>query len=146
MPWRCAIVGQIAPGVSFWGAYTYSHSLDGQSAFLGDVADPNFPQNSHDIAAEHGPSSFDMRNRFVAAYVLSLPRNNRWTRNTDFQGIVTAESGQPFTPTLSPGNDNSNTGKLRSAGRFGSAQCDWQSQCGCELDDARCHAHNQPVV
>ena len=102
--------GQIAPGVSFWGAYTYSHSLDGQSAFLGDVADPNFPQNSHDIAAEHGPSSFDMRNRFVAAYVLSLPRSNRWTRNTDFQGIVTAESGQPFTPTLSPGNDNSNTG------------------------------------
>lgn len=102
--------GQIAPGVSLWGAYTYSHSLDGQSAFLGDVADPNFPQNSHNVAAEHGPSSFDMRNRFVAAYVLSLPHNNRWTRNTDFQGIVTAESGQPFTPTLSPGDDNSNTG------------------------------------
>ncbi len=102
--------GQIAPGVSLWGAYTYSNSLDGQSAFLGDVADPNFPQNSHDIATEHGPSSFDMRNRFVAAYVVSLPHNNRWTRNTDFQGIVTAESGQPFTPTLSPGDDNSNTG------------------------------------
>jgi hypothetical protein len=102
--------GQIAPGVSLWGAYTYSHSLDGQSAFLGDVADPNFPQNSNDIAAEHGPSSFDMRNRFVAAYVVSLPHNNRWTRNTDFQGIVTAQSGQPFTPTLSPGDDNSNTG------------------------------------
>lgn len=102
--------GQVAPGVSLWGGYTYSHSLDGQSAFLGDVADPNFPQNSHDLAAEHGPSSFDMRNRFVAAYVVSLPHTNRWTRNTDFQGIVTAESGQPFTPTLSPGNDNSNTG------------------------------------
>ena len=102
--------GQVAPGVSLWGAYTFSHSLDGQSAFLGDVADPNFPQISHDVAAEHGPSSFDMRNRFVAAYVVSLPHNNRWTRNTDLQGIVTAESGQPFTPTLSPGDDNSNTG------------------------------------
>ena len=102
--------GKIAPGASLWGAYTYSHSLDGQSAFLGDVADPNFPQNSHDVAAEHGPSSFDMRQRFVAAFVVSMPHNNRWTRNTDFQGIVTAESGQPFTPTLSPGNDNSNTG------------------------------------
>ena len=102
--------GQVAPGVSLWGAYTYSHSLDGQSAFLGDVADPNFPQNSHDLPAEYGPSSFDMRQRFVAAYVLSLPHGNRWTRNTDFQGIVTAESGQPFTPTLSVGNDNSNTG------------------------------------
>jgi carboxypeptidase family protein len=102
--------GQIAPGVSLWSAYTYSHSLDGQSAFLGDVADPNFPQNSHDVAAEYGPSSFDMRQRFVAAYVVSLPHNNRWTRNTDFQGIVTAESGQPFTPTLPLGDDNSNTG------------------------------------
>jgi hypothetical protein len=102
--------GQIAPGVSLWGAYTYSHSLDGQSAFLGDVADPNFPQNSRDLAAEYGPSSFDMRQRFVVAYVLSLPHNNRWTRNTEFQGIATVECGQPFTTTLSPGNDNSNTG------------------------------------
>jgi hypothetical protein len=102
--------GQIAPGVSLWSAYTYSHSLDGQSAFLGNVADPNFPQNSYDLAAERGPSSFDMRNRFVTAFVLALPHSNPWTRNTEFQGIVTAESGQPFTPTLSPGNDNSNTG------------------------------------
>jgi hypothetical protein len=102
--------GQVAPGVSLWGAYTYSHSLDGQSAFLGDNADPNFPQNSHNLPAEHGPSSFDMRQRFVAAYVLSLPPNNRWTRNTDFQGILTAESGQPFTATLPLGDDNSNTG------------------------------------
>jgi hypothetical protein len=100
--------GRVAPGVSLWGAYTYSHSLDGASAFLGDTADPNFPQNSHDLPAEHGPSSFDMRQRFVAAYVLSLPHSNRWTRNTEFQGIVQAESGQPFTPTIS--FDNSNTG------------------------------------
>jgi hypothetical protein len=49
-----------------------------------------------------------MRQRFVAAYVLSLPHSNRWTRNTEFQGIVQAESGQPFTPTIS--FDNSNTG------------------------------------
>jgi hypothetical protein len=51
-----------------------------------------------------------MRQRFVAAYVLSSPFHNRWARNTDFQGIMTAESGQPFTPTLPLGDDNSNTG------------------------------------
>jgi len=102
--------GHVAPGISLWGAYTYSHSIDGASAFLGDVADPNFPQNSHDLAAERGPSSFDMRQRFVGAYVWALPHGSRWTRNTEFQGIITAESGQPFTPTLSPGDDNSNTG------------------------------------
>jgi hypothetical protein len=102
--------GNVTPGISLWGAYTYSHSIDGASAFLGDTADPNFPQNSHDMAAERGPSSFDMRQRFVAAYVWTLPRGNRWTRNTEFQGIATAQSGQPFTTTLTPGNDNSNTG------------------------------------
>jgi TonB dependent receptor len=102
--------GRVAPGVSLWAAYTYSHSIDGSSAFLNDTADPNFPQNSHDLPAEIGPSSFDMRQRFVGAYVLTLPHGNRWTRNTEFQGIATAESGQPFTTTLSPGNDNSNTG------------------------------------
>jgi hypothetical protein len=51
-----------------------------------------------------------MRQRFVAAYVLALPHSNRWTRNTEFQGIATAESGQPFTPNLPLGDDNSNTG------------------------------------
>jgi hypothetical protein len=102
--------GRVAPGLSLWGAYTYSHSIDDASAFLGDTADPNFPQNSHNLRAERGPSSFDMRQRFVAAYVLTLPHGNRWTRNMEFQGIATAESGQPFTPTLSQGNDNSNTG------------------------------------
>jgi hypothetical protein len=102
--------GHITPSISVWSAYTYSHSIDDQSAFLGDTADPNFPQNSHNLPAERGPSSFDMRQRFVAAYVLALPHGNRWTRNTEFQGIATAESGQPFTPTLPLGDDNSNTG------------------------------------
>ena len=49
-----------------------------------------------------------MRQRFVSAYVVTLPHSNRWTRNTEFQGIVTAETGQPFTPIIS--FDNSNTG------------------------------------
>jgi hypothetical protein len=102
--------GRVAPGVSLWGAYTYSHSIDDASAFLGDTADPNFPQNSHDLPAERGPSSFDVRQRFVGAYVIALPHGNRWTRNTEFQGITTVETGQPFTTTLSVGNDNSNTG------------------------------------
>jgi hypothetical protein len=100
--------GRVAPGVSLWGAYTYSHSIDDSSAFLGDTADPNFPQNSHNLPGERGPSSFDIRQRFVGAYVLTLPHSNRWTRNTEFQGIAQAETGQPFTPTIS--FDNSNTG------------------------------------
>jgi hypothetical protein len=100
--------GHPVRAVSLWGSYTYSQSFDGASAFLASTADPNFPQNSHDVAAERGPSSFDMRNRFVGAYVVTLPQRNRWTKDIEFQGIFAAQSGQPFTPMVS--FDNSNTG------------------------------------
>ena len=98
-------------------AYTYSHSIDDQSAFLGIGVDPNFPQNSHDLAAERADSSFDMRHRFVAAYVIDLPQGNLWTRNTEIRGITTIQSGQPFTPELN--FDNSNTGDAGTANDAG---------------------------
>jgi outer membrane receptor protein involved in Fe transport len=101
-------VRHMTSGLALWVAYTYSHSIDGQSAFLGDTADPNFPQNSNNLPAERASSSFDMRQRFVAAYVITLPRGNMWTRNMEFQGIATTQTGQPFTPIIS--FDNSNTG------------------------------------
>ena len=98
--------------LSVWAAYTFSHSIDEQSAFLSTIPDPNFPQNSHDPDAERGNSSFDMRHRLLLTYVLKLPQQSRWTRNTEFHGITTVQSGQPFTPVL--GFDNSNTGNTGS--------------------------------
>jgi hypothetical protein len=96
--------------LTLWAAYTYSHSLDNASAFQPTLADPNFPQNSHDLNAEWASSSFDIRQRLVLSSVIELPRGNRWTRNTSFQQIFTIESGQAFTPILSV--DNSNTGNM----------------------------------
>jgi len=93
---------------SLWVSYTYSHSIDNASAILPTTPDPNFPQNSHDLAAERASSSFDIRQHLTLAYVVNLPRGNKWTRNTEVQGITTLYSGQPFTPMLL--QDNSNTG------------------------------------
>ncbi|HEY6293912.1 MAG TPA: TonB-dependent receptor [Terriglobia bacterium] len=98
--------------MSLWAAYTWSHSIDDQSAFLNTTPDPNFPQNSYDPSAERGDSSFDMRQRLVVTYVVRLPEQNRWTRNTELHGITTIQSGQPLTPVL--GFDNSNTGNTGS--------------------------------
>jgi hypothetical protein len=95
-------------GLSLLVSYTSSKSIDDASAYLGDTADPNFPQNSHNYRAEHGLSSFDTPQRFVMAYVYQLPGRSRWIRGTALRGIVTAQSGQPFTPILQ--FDNSNTG------------------------------------
>jgi hypothetical protein len=100
--------------LSVLAAYTYSKSIDDTSAFEPVGTDQNFPQNSYDYHAERALSSFDMRQRAVAAYVWRLPFHNRWLRNFESSGIITAQSGQPFTPFLE--FDNSNTGNTGGAG------------------------------
>ena len=104
--------------VSLWVAYTWSHSIDDQSAFLDTIADPNVPQNSHDLAAERANSSFDMRHRLVLTYVVELPHENLWTRNTEIHGITTVQSGQWFTPTVGFNNSmTDNTGQQSGSDR-----------------------------
>ena len=98
----------LANNVAVWAVYTLSDSKDDGSAFLGTDGDPNFPQNSQDMAAQWGPSGYDIRHRFAASFIYQLPAGNPVTRNTELRGIVTLQSGQPFTPLLR--FDNSNTG------------------------------------
>jgi hypothetical protein len=100
--------------LSVLAAYTFSKSIDDTSAFEPVQTDQNFPQNDYDYRAERALSSFDMRQRAVAAYVWRLPFHNRWLRNFENSGILTAQSGQPFTPMLE--FDNSNTGNTGGAG------------------------------
>jgi Carboxypeptidase regulatory-like domain/TonB dependent receptor len=107
---------RLARGLSVLAAYTFSKSIDDTSAFLATTGDPNFPQNSHDYGAERGLSSFDMTHRAVIAYVYDLPFRNPVLRHLETAAIITAESGQPFTPILQ--FDNSNTGNT--GGQFGS--------------------------
>lgn len=100
-------------GLSFTAVYMFSKSIDDTSAFLGTQADKNFPQNSHNYQLEHALSSFDMPQRFTAAWVYQSPGHNWLIRNSEVRSIITAQDGQPFTPTVS--YDNSNTGN----GQFG---------------------------
>jgi hypothetical protein len=92
-------------GLTFLAAYTLSKSTDDASGFFPSAGDPNFPQDSNNVAAERGRSNFDVRHRFAlsAAYMLPL--------EIQLQGIVTLQSGRPFTVALLPEIDNSNTGR-----------------------------------
>jgi hypothetical protein len=110
----------LAHGFSVLAAYTFSKSIDDTSAFLGTVPDKNFPQDSRNSRAERALSSFDMRQRFTAAYLYNLPGRAWWRRNIELRGIATVQSGQPFTPILRA--DNSNTGNT--GGIFGSDRPD----------------------
>jgi hypothetical protein len=99
-------------GVSFRAAYTLAKSMDDTSSFLASDGDDNTPQDSRNLAAEWGPSAFDVRQRLVLTAQWSGPRSWGWriARNWQASAVFTAQSGRPFTPRVSV--DNSNTGNV----------------------------------
>lgn len=91
-------------------SYTFSKSLDDASDGFDFVSGAAMPQDSSNIRAEHGPSSFDSRHRFTAALNYDvpvwshLPRKlaEGWQWNT----IVTAQSGRPIPIDIFNGNSD----------------------------------------
>lgn len=110
-------------GLSFLGAYTYSSSIDNLSDIFGFKGSAAIPQNSNDLRSERGFSPFDIRQRFTISYSYELPfgKGKRFFANAgaladkllsnwQMNGIVTLQSGQPFTVFL--GIDQALTGNL----------------------------------
>lgn len=89
--------------LGFFGAYTFSKSLD-QSSNLGEEVSPFNPSLSYAISA------FDVKHNFVLSYEYQLPidqlfRPNRITRGWSVSGITRFASGFPV--TLINNGDNS---------------------------------------
>ncbi|MGB9465300.1 MAG: TonB-dependent receptor [Candidatus Acidiferrum sp.] len=72
--------------------YTYSKTLD-DGTFTTFVSTP---QNLYNRAAERANSNQDVRNRFVANFSATGPKNS-FLRNTELSGIVTLQGARPFT-------------------------------------------------
>jgi len=114
-------------GIALTGAYTWSHMTDNASEVFGprtapvettgqelfligfDLTEPfetstPLPQDpSNPRNGERGNSSFDHRHRFALSLVWALPSPGpRVARtllgNWELNGVVAAQSGQPFTP------------------------------------------------
>lgn len=110
-------------GLSMLSSYTWAKSIDNASSFFSSAGDPNFPQDSFNTKAERGRSNFDVRHRLSVSYSYDLPfgkgrsllADNGWLTAalTGWQtyGIVTLQSGRPFTVALLSEIDNSNTGR-----------------------------------
>ena len=98
--------------LSLRGAYTLARSMDDASAFLATDGDDNTPQDSRNLAAEWGPSDYDVRHRLVVSgmYDLTGVSEHPLLRNWQFGAVLAAQSGRPFTPRVS--FDNSNTGNV----------------------------------
>ncbi|MGD1096316.1 MAG: TonB-dependent receptor [Bryobacteraceae bacterium] len=83
-------------GLTVLGSYTYGKSLD-QASNLGEQVDPY----NYDLT--RAPSSFDIRNNFVASYRYDLPfakvfrHSNQVTKGWAVSGITRFSSGLPVT-------------------------------------------------
>jgi hypothetical protein len=97
-------------GLYFEGSYTVGKSIDDGSSFFGSTGERAGLDNRFDLAAERGPSSFDIRHRAVFFYVYDLPIgpghrflgwSNGWNRQVfggwQISGTTTIQSGTPFT-------------------------------------------------
>jgi len=114
---------QLSRGLTALVSYTWAKSIDDASNFFSSAGDPNFPQDSNNVRAERGRSNFDVRHRLSASYSYELPfgkghdylADAGWisTVLTGWQtyGIITLQSGRPFTAALLSEIDNSGTGR-----------------------------------
>jgi len=114
---------RLSRGLTALASYTWSKSIDDASNFFTSAGDPNFPQNSYNVRAERGRSNFDVRHRLSVSYSYLLPFGKGRTHlansglvttlltGWETFGILTYQSGRPFTVALLSEIDNSGTGR-----------------------------------
>ncbi len=89
-------------GLNLLAAYTWSKSIDNASDFgSGDASEHVL--NSYNLRGQRAVSSFDIPHRFTAAFNYAIPAQKLKSVLGGWQvnGIVTVQSGQPFTPYTS---------------------------------------------
>jgi carboxypeptidase family protein len=97
-------------GIYFEGSYTVGKSIDDGSSYFGSTGERAGLADSNNLAAERGPSSFDIRHRAVLTYVIDLPvgpghRLLGWHNGINRQvfgdwqisGVTSLQTGAPFT-------------------------------------------------
>lgn len=113
---------RLSNGLQLLSSYTWSKSIDDASNFFTSAGDPNFPQDSYNVRGERARSNFDVRQRLSVSYSYDLPfgKGQRYISDSGWMtsfltgwqtfGIVTLQTGRPFTVALSTDFDNSGTG------------------------------------
>jgi hypothetical protein len=90
---------RLTRGVQFTAAYTWSHAIDEVSDIFDLAGARSLPQNSLDRRGERGDANFDVRHRFVQSFIWDLPAlgKNRFLGGWQLAGVLTLQTGQPFT-------------------------------------------------
>jgi hypothetical protein len=101
-------------GLQFGTALTYSHAVDDVSDFFDMAGAFALPQNSLQ-RSERADANFDVRLRSVTHFVYAFSKDSL-LRNWQVSGIVTAQSGQPYTvnSVIDVNHDGNLTDRLNS--------------------------------
>ena len=100
-------------------AYTYSHSFDDSS----DKADSNFV-DSYNLKKNYASSNFDQRNILTASWIYDLHffknagLSHLFLGGWQFAGIMTSQSGQPFSVTNGAFGDSAGVANGFGTGSF----------------------------
>jgi hypothetical protein len=108
-------------GFSFLASYTWAHNVD--QAYGTNESLPFTPggvQNQNCFACERANSGFDYRHRFTTSYLWNIPTPaglrgplGYALRNWSFNGIVTYQTGFPFTVTQAGNRQNTGAATQR---------------------------------
>lgn len=94
-------------GLQLNGSYTFSKAIDTISDAFNARLGLN-PTDNFNINHDRGPADFDVRHKFVASFNYEVPfyKDNRWLGGWETTGIVTVNSGAPF--SVFNGNEDPN--------------------------------------
>jgi hypothetical protein len=108
---------RVGQDLAFLVSYTWSKSIDDVSSVFAGSVGSGLPQNSNNLSAERAVSDFDARHRLAISAVYDLPFGKLWARGAGWRkalldhwqlaGILTAQSGSPFTVNLAAAQSGS---------------------------------------
>ncbi|HYG98768.1 MAG TPA: hypothetical protein VD837_06520, partial [Terriglobales bacterium] len=86
-------------GLQFNANYTWSKVLDFMSDAFQNRGGAR-PTDNMNKAVDYGPADFDIRHRFVTSFSYDLPflKSNRWIGGWSVNGILSLQTGVPFSP------------------------------------------------
>ncbi|HYU46461.1 MAG TPA: TonB-dependent receptor [Terriglobales bacterium] len=97
-------------GLQFNGNYTYSKAMDEISDAFTPRGQTLNPTDSANIGLDYGPADFNVKHRFVLSYSYDLPifKGNRWLGGWSTSGIVSLQSGVPFSLASTSSTNDAN--------------------------------------
>jgi hypothetical protein len=112
--------------------YTFSKSIDDISSIFGGSAGSGLPQDSQNLSGDRGVSDFNAAHRATLSFVYDLPFQRMWARGPDWSrkvldnwqagGILTAQTGSPFTVILAGAPGAARLGRRSIQSRTGGGQ------------------------